>query len=122
MIKQIAIIVTDAENIPHVNGGKTIFTPYDQKIPDIPNTKVVKIPSYIFLGEDLANVFADTVRLPDTDDYRNILEYVYFSHLVAFFIAQENYDEVIFEDNDLRDQILKQFNNKERYAAKSSLI
>lgn len=122
MIKNIAIVVTDIGNIPHINGGKTIFTLADQDVPKIPNTKIVKIPSYIFLGEDLANVFVDAVRLPDTSDYRNILQYVYFCHMVAFYIAQQDYDEIIFEDDDLRDQILKQFNNQKKYDQNTSLV
>lgn len=121
MNNNIAIIVTDVKNIPYINGNKTIFTSFDQKVPDIPNSKFIKIPNYISLGEDLANVFTDTVRLPDTTGYRNILQYVYFSHMVAFYISQQNYSKIIFEDDDLRDQVLKQFDNSNRYANKYSL-
>ncbi|PMD71355.1 hypothetical protein [Companilactobacillus nuruki] len=121
MNNNIAIIVTDVKNIPYINGNKTIFISFDQNVPDIPNSKFIKIPNYISLGEDLANVFTDTVRLPDTTGYRNILQYVYFSHMVAFYISQQNYSKIIFEDDDLRDQVLKQFDNSNRYANKYSL-
>lgn len=122
MVNNIAIVVTDARNIPYINGEKTIFTNFDQEVPRIPNSKVIKVPNYIFLGEDLANIFADTVRLPDTTGYRNILQYVYFSHIVAFYISQQDYSEIIFEDDDLKDQVLKQFDNQTKYARKTSLV
>jgi len=122
-MKNIAIITMNPTAIPNVNGQKTIFTPESKHVQETPDTQVVKIPSYINFGDDVVNIFMHlNTKLPEKPEFQNMLQFVYFSHMVAFYISLQNYDEIIFEDSDLRDKVLLQFKNKERYADRISLV
>jgi len=122
-MKNTAIIVMDLKHVPIIDGPKTIFTLEHQKFTQIDDTKIIKIPSYIMFGDDVVNLFVHlNTKLPQKPEFQNMLQFVYFSHMVAFYISQQDYSEVIFEDDDLREKVLLQFDNKKRYTGKTSLV
>jgi len=121
-MKNIAIITMNPNEIPNVSGQKTIFTPADENICETTDTQVVQIPSYINFGDDVVNLFMHTdTKLPEKPEFQNMLQFVYFSHMAAFYLSQQDYDQVIFEDSDLRDKVLLQFQNKAHYDGKVAL-
>lgn len=119
----IAIITMNPLELPAIDGQKTIFTPENKCVEETTDTKVIKIPSYVNFGDDVVNLFMhlDT-RLPEKPEFQNMLQFVYFSHMVAFYLSQQDYDRVIFEDHDLQDKILLQFKNREHYDGRVELI
>jgi len=122
-MKNIAIVAMDFDNIPQNCGSKTIFTLEGQTIETTSDTKIIEIPSYVKFGDDVVNLFKHlNTFLPKKPEFQNMLQFVYFSHMVSFYLSLQSYDEVIFEDSDLRDKILLQFDNEKRYAGKTSLL
>lgn len=122
-MKNTAIVTMNINDVPKLDGLKTIFTPEGQKAISMDETTIIHIPSYVHLGDDVVNLFMHlNAELPKKTEFQNMLQYVYFSHMVAFCLSQREYDQVIFEDKDLRDKILLQFNNQERYQNRISLI
>jgi len=122
-MKNLAIVVMDITNVPKIDGPKTIFTLEGQQPTQNETTKTIEIPSYVKFGDDVVNLFKHlNTKLPEKPEFQNMLQFVYFSHMTAFYLSQQNYDEIIFEDGDLRDKILLQFDNRKRYAGKTDLI
>jgi len=121
-MKNIAIITMNPNDLPSIPGQKTVFTPENNDICETVDTQVVQIPSYVHFGDDVVKLFMhlDT-KLPEKPEFQNMLQFVYFSHMAAFYLSQQDYDKVIFEDPDLRDKVLLQFQNKAHYAGKVAL-
>lgn len=110
-------------DVPQIDGLKTIFTPEGQTAAPMEETTIIHIPSYVHLGNDVVNLFMHlNAELPQKTEFQNMLQYVYFSHMVAFCISEREYDQIIFEDKDLRDKILLQFHNQERYENRVSVL
>jgi len=121
-MKNIAIVTMNPNELPNVSGKKTVFTPENEKICKTVDAQVVQIPSYVNFGDDVVKLFMhlDT-KLPEKPEFQNMLQFVYFSHMAAFYLSQQDYDQVIFEDPDLRDKVLLQFHNEAHYAGKVAL-
>lgn len=122
-MENIAVITMNPSALPEITGTKTIFTPENEYLPETADTKIIKIPSYVNFGDDVVNIFMYlNLKLPERPEFQNMLEYVYFAHLVAFYLSLQDYDRLFFEDSDLRDKILIQFKNREHYLGKTALI
>ena len=122
-MNNLAIVAMDSNNIPESNDPKTIFTLEGQPLRKTATTKIIEIPTYVSFGDDVVNLFLHSnANLPEKPEFQNMLQFVYFAHMTAFYLSQQNYDEVIFEDRDLREKILLQFDNRKRYSGKTSLL
>lgn len=122
-MENIAVITMNPATLTENVSDKTLFTPESKFFPEINAEKIIKIPNYVNFGDDVVNIFMNlNVKLPEKPEFQNMLDYVYFSHLVAFYLSQQDYDKLLFEDSDLRDKILVQFKNQKHYLGKTALL
>lgn len=117
MSKKIIVVALDIKKIPYVNEAEVIFTPGEQKIWYTAKTQAVEIPNHIKFGDNLLNSFIK--KFFKKSQKRNLLTFNYFAKKVADYLKNHPYDEVIFENDALKNKILPNFKNKNEYVVKN---
>ncbi|WP_048704655.1 hypothetical protein [Companilactobacillus ginsenosidimutans] len=124
-----AIISMDLSDVPIVPDDVTVFTVLNKA-----NKKwadkhkgvgihFTKIPAYVKTGDKVVNTFVQKVlHIKDVVEYENMLHFVYFSHLVSHYISNKNFDKILFQNQDLCEKVLLQFNNNEKYIDKVEIL
>ncbi|WP_157997874.1 hypothetical protein [Latilactobacillus curvatus] len=51
----------------------------------------------------------------DVSAYSNMLQFVYFSHMMAYNVANTPVERLVFATQDLATKVLMQFDNQARY-------
>lgn len=113
MSKKIVAVAMDINKIPYINDAQVIFTPGHQKIWYTTKTQSIEIPSYIKFGDTIINSFMK--KFMRKSDKRNVLEFNYFANRVAAYLKKNGYDEIIFENDKLKNKILPNFKNKNEF-------
>lgn len=119
MSYKIAAVTMDTTKIPYVNGSETIFTLGKQKVWYTSNTVPIEIPNRIKWIDLAINSFLE--KFFKKSDKRDLLTINYFARQAAKRLRKGHYDEVIFENQHLKNKILNQFKEKEAYGVKVSL-
>jgi len=115
MSKKIIAVALNINKIPYINDNEIIFTLGKQKIWYTADIKSVKIPKHIKLCNSLLNKY---LKHPDK---QNTLEINYFARQVALKLKQTTYDEIIFENESLKNKVLPNLKNKNEYIADGSM-
>jgi len=120
MSKRIIAVAVDINKIPYINDNELILTPGKQKIWYTSNTVAIEIPNRIKLYNKLLNLFMNKFMKKSTK--RNIITFNYFANCAADYIKQNSYDEIIFENEQLKNKILPNFKNKNEFVADSPIV
>lgn len=114
------IVAMDLSDVPIVDSETEIYTVLSKANKKWANDhkgvgiQFIKMPAYIKVGDKVVNTFVQRA-LKVKDNYNDMLRFVYFSHLVSYYISQIKFDLVVFENQYLCEKVLMQFNNSERY-------
>ncbi|MCH4009778.1 hypothetical protein [Companilactobacillus sp.] len=114
------IVAMDLSDVPIVDSETEIYTVLSKNNKKWANDhkgvgiQFIKMPAYIKVGDKVVNTFVQKA-LKIKDNYNDMLRFVYFSHLVSYYISQRKFDLVVFENQYLCEKVLMQFNNSERY-------
>ncbi|WP_300560048.1 hypothetical protein [Companilactobacillus sp.] len=114
------IVAMDLSDVPIVDSETEIYTVLSKANKKWANDhkgvgiQFIKMPAYIKVGDKVVNTFVQKA-LKIKDNYNDMLRFVYFSHLVSYYISQRKFDLVVFENQYLCEKVLMQFNNSERY-------
>ncbi|KRN96754.1 hypothetical protein [Companilactobacillus kimchiensis] len=119
MSKKIIAVALNINKIPYINNNEIILTPGNQKIWYTANTKAIQIPGYVKFNDALLNSFIK--KFIKKSKKRDILKFNYFTRRVAIYIKKTNYDEIIFENEELKNKILPHFKNKNEFVINSSI-
>ena len=118
MSKKIIAVALDINKIPYINDNEIILTLGHQKIWYTTNTLAIEVPNRIKIYNDLLNRFMRKFMKKSTK--HDLIQFNYFANKVADYIDKNSYDEIIFENNQLRNKILPNFKNKNEYVAHGS--
>lgn len=119
MPKKIIAVALDIHKIPYVNDTEIIFTPGVQKIWYTAKIQPIEIPNYIKYGDFVLNKFIK--KFLKKSQKRDLLTFNYFANQVAYYLKNHSYDEVIFQNQQLKNKILPNFKNKNEYVAGDSM-
>lgn len=119
MSKKIIAVALDINKIPYINENEIIVTPGQQKIWYTTNTVAIKIPNRIKFYNKLLNSFMEKFMKKSTK--RNLIIFNYFTNRAAAYIKKNSYDEIIFENEQLKNKILPNFKNKNEFVENSSI-
>ncbi len=123
-----AIICMDLSDVPIVDENTTIYTVLTKNNKKWANEhkgvgiQFIKIPNYVKIGDKTVNAFVQKALKIDTTEYQDMLHFVYFSHQVSFYISNRDFDELIFENENLCEKVLLQFGNDEKYIDKVEIL
>lgn len=118
MSKKVVAVALDINKIPYVNDAEVIFTPGRQKVWYTTNTKSVEIPKYIELSDAVLNRLIK--KFMKKSKKRDLLKFNYFTKQVAQYLKTHRYDEIVFENDNLKNKILPNFDNKNEYVVENS--
>lgn len=80
------------------------------------NVQLISIPGYVRFGDHIVNFFVKKiVKQGDVSAYSNMLQFVYFSYMVAYNVANTPVERLVFATQDLATKVLMQFDNQARY-------
>ncbi|MCT3526889.1 hypothetical protein [Latilactobacillus curvatus] len=80
------------------------------------NVQLISIPGYVRFGDYIVNFFVKKiVKQGDVSAYSNMLQFVYFSHMMAYNVANTPVERLVFATQDLATKVLMQFDNQARY-------
>ncbi|MCP8859823.1 hypothetical protein LBW12_07555 [Latilactobacillus curvatus] len=80
------------------------------------NVQLISIPGYVRFGDHIVNFFVKKiVKQGDVSAYSSMLQFVYFSHMVAYNVANMPVERLVFATQDLAAKVLMQFDNQARY-------
>ncbi|MCS8581486.1 hypothetical protein [Latilactobacillus curvatus] len=80
------------------------------------NVQLISIPGYVRFGDHIVNFFVKKiVKQGDVSAYSNMLQFVYFSHMMAYNVANTPVERLVFATQDLATKVLMQFDNQARY-------
>ncbi|MQS75409.1 hypothetical protein [Companilactobacillus halodurans] len=113
------LIALDINKIPYVTNPEVILTLGTQKIWYTTSTKAITVPKRIKLADSLLNSFIKKFFKKSTK--RDIFTFNYFTKHAKKYLKKNNYDQVIFENNQLKNKILPNLTNEHQYVAKNSL-
>ncbi|WP_125710234.1 hypothetical protein [Companilactobacillus zhongbaensis] len=122
-----AIVAMDLTEAPEIGNNTKIYTVLNKKNKKWANNHkgvgvhFIKTPSYIAFGDKAMSTFVHKAMKIDTE-FNNMLQFVYFAHMTAFYISNAEYDEVIFENQMLCEKVLLQFGNDETYGDKTEIF
>lgn len=118
MSKKVIAVALDINKIPYVNDPEIIFTPGRQKIWYTANTQSIEIPKHIKLVDNLLNQLFE--KFHKKPFQRDLATFNYFTKCVTRYLKTHPYDEIVFENNQLRDKILPNLQNKNEYVVKNN--
>lgn len=80
------------------------------------NVQLISIPGYVRFGDHIVNFFVKKiVKQGDVSAYSNMLQFVYFSHMMAYNVANTPVERLVFATQDLATKVLMQFDNQACY-------
>jgi len=104
-MKNIAMVALDTQKIPYVSDGReTILTVKNEKVWYTANLKVVTFPKIIRFNDYLLNGFIN--KFMKKSSKHDILKVNYFAKQVVSYLSKNNYDEIVFENDLLKNKIL----------------
>ncbi len=128
-MKQIAIITIDATKVKAVDGKTVVFTVWNEAAEEWSkrhqdlDVNLIRIPWYVKTGDTLVNFFVRKIlKIKDVPEYENMLQFVYFSHMSAFYLSNAEFDGIIFESQDLLVKTLPQCENEAHYRELSTVM
>jgi hypothetical protein len=110
MPKKIAVVAMNTKKIPYVGGNELIITLDNQKVWYTANTKQIRIPFFTNVLNSMMNNFFDTFM--KRSNKHNVVKANYFSKQVARYLLKNNYDQVVFENEQLRKNISRRLEKK----------
>lgn len=122
-----AIVAIDLTEAPQVDNNTKIYAALTKNNKKWANehkgvgVSFIKTPEYITFGDKAMSVFVHKIMKIKTE-HSNMLQFVYFAHMAAFYISNTDYDEVTFENQVLCEKVLLQFGNDEKYADKVEIF
>lgn len=124
-----AIVSMDLSDILEIDPETTIYTLLSKAnkkwADDHQGSRIqfIKVPAYVKIGDTVVNGFVNKIlQVKEVRAYQDMLEFVYFSHMVSYYISQQDYQEVLFENQDLCEKVLLQFGNLKRYENRTEII
>ncbi|MGQ2375819.1 hypothetical protein [Companilactobacillus zhachilii] len=118
MSEKIIAVALDINKIPYVNNIEVIFTPGKQKIWYTSNTVSIEIPRYIKIGDNILNNLIK--KFAKKSKQYNRLEFNYFAKKVAKSLRKADYDELVFENDQLKHQVMSKLNNQKTYRVRNT--
>ncbi|MDC4186966.1 hypothetical protein MK904_12875 [Loigolactobacillus coryniformis] len=83
----------------------------------------IKVPGYVKFGDHLINFFVrKLLKITDVPEYLNMLRFVYFSHMAAFYLLQNDYEHLLFASDELKQKVLLQTKQAAAYTARATVI
>ena len=113
MAKKVVAVAMDINKIPYINDAQVILTPGKQKIWYTVKTQPIEIPAYIKLSDKVINSFIK--KFLKKSKKQDILQFNYFTNRVARYLKTHSYDEIVFENYQLKNKILPNFKNNNEY-------
>ncbi|MFD1472122.1 hypothetical protein [Companilactobacillus mishanensis] len=117
-----AVVAMDLSRLIFVDKNTTIYTVSSMEskkwADEHQGTSIrfIKIPSYVNIGDKVVNGFEKHIlKIHDQSEYVNMLHFVYFAHMAAYYIANKEYTQVLFENANLQSKVLMQFGNGMKY-------
>ncbi|GEO47407.1 hypothetical protein [Companilactobacillus kimchii] len=110
MPKKIAVVAMNTKKIPYVGGNELIITLDNQKVWYTANTKQIRIPFFTNVLNSMMNNFFSTFM--KRSNKQDVVKANYFSKQVARFLLKNNYDQVVFENEQLRKNISRRLEKK----------
>ncbi|KRL66615.1 hypothetical protein [Companilactobacillus versmoldensis] len=124
-----AIIAMDLADVPIVSQDVTVYTlltKENKKWADQHKgvgIQFVKTPIYVRAADKGINMFVKGIlKIADVPEYNDMLHFVYFSHMVAYYLSQRDYRQIAFEDQILCEKVLLQFGNDGKYIDKVEIL
>lgn len=115
-----AVIAMDLNEVQTVDDDTVIYTVLTKNNKNWANEHkgigvyFIKMPPYIKFGDKVVNTFVQKA-LKIKNEYNDMLRFVYFSHMVSFYISSRDYEKVYFENQILCEKVMLQFDNSEKY-------
>lgn len=82
----------------------------------------IKVPGYVKFGDHLVNFFVrKLLKITNVPEYLNMLSFVYFSHMAAFYLLQNDYEHVLFASDELKQKVLLQ-TKQAAYTTRATVI
>ena len=103
MSRRVVAVAIDIKKIPYVNDTEVIFTPGKQRIWYTANTVSIEIPKVVQLGDVMINKFIN--KFLKKSKKQDILKLRYFTMRVAKLLKKSDYNEIIFENDELKNRI-----------------
>ncbi len=103
MSKRVVAVAINIKKIPYVNDTEVIFTPGKQKIWYTANTVPIEIPKVVQFGDVIINKFIK--KFLKKSKKHDILKLRYFTMQVAKRLKKSDYNEIIFENDELKNRI-----------------
>ncbi|WP_088809765.1 MULTISPECIES: hypothetical protein [Listeria] len=128
-MKKIAVVTIDVTKVKAAGGKEVAFTVQNEATEQWAeahqefDVNLIRIPWYVKTGDALVNFFVRKVlKIKDVPEYENMLQFVYFSHMSAFYLSNAEFDEIVFENHDLLVKTLPQCENEARYREISTVM
>jgi len=120
MSKKNIAIATDINKIPYINDGELILTLGEQKIWYTTNIKAINVPGYVKFSNSIVNSFIK--KFFKKSNKHDIVKFNYFTKQAASYLKNSTYDEVVFENEQLKNKILPNFKNKNEFVVKKEAV
>ncbi|CAJ1190294.1 hypothetical protein CPR19088_GLDEOEPO_02081 [Companilactobacillus paralimentarius] len=118
MSEKIIAVALDINKIPYVNNIEVIFTPGKQKIWYTSNTVSIEIPRYIKIGDAILNNLIK--KFSKKSKRFDRLEFNYFAKKVSKQLKKTDYYDLIFENDQLKNQVMSKLNSRKTYRVRNS--
>ncbi|GEO65479.1 hypothetical protein [Companilactobacillus nantensis] len=118
MSEKIIAVALDINKIPYVNNIEVIFTPGKQKIWYTSNTVSIEIPRYIKIGDAILNNLIK--KFSKKSKRLDRLEFNYFAKKVSKQLKKTDYYDLIFENDQLKNQVMSKLNSRKTYRVRNS--
>jgi len=115
-MKNIAVVAMNTKNVPYVSGHETIFTLNHQKVWYTPNVWVISIPFLIKINDSILNYLIKNLFKRSTK--HDLLLSSYFINQVALVLNKEHFDEIIFENDELKNKVQLKMQKRSKPAFK----
>ncbi|AUI71930.1 hypothetical protein [Companilactobacillus alimentarius] len=119
MPKKIAVVAMNTKKIPYVDGNELIITLDNQKVWYTANTKQIKIPFLTNVFNSMTNNFIKKFMKRSTK--KDTVKANYFSKQVARYLLENDFDQIIFENELLRKNISRRLERKHTTVPETSL-
>lgn len=118
-MKKIAVVAMNTKKIPYVGDNELIITLDNQKVWYTANTKQIRIPFFTNVLNSMMNNFTTTFM--KHSNKKDIIKTNYFSKQVARYLRKNNYDRIVFENEQLRKNISHRLEKKTAVIPETSL-